>query len=318
MKKKLLCITPINHISGLKKKLSKYFTIKYIPQITKKEIIEISDKYEVIFTNPNKTRFYLNEKILKNKKKLKVICTASTGTNHIDLNYAKKNKIKVISLRKDIKILKKITSTAEHATALMFSSIRNISESNIDVKKNNWDYSNFIGRQLKDLTIGIIGYGRLGKIYTNIVTSLTKKILIYEKNFKINDKNKKYQVNLDALLRNSDIISLHIHADQENINFINKKKLSKVKKNLLLINTSRGEIINENNLLNFLKINKKSKYATDVLNKEILGIKNNKILKFSKKTNRILITPHIGGMTEEAQEIAYHYSADKIIHLFNK
>ena len=119
------------------------------------------------------------------------------------------------------------------------SKIRNVNEAALSVKKGNWDYRPFIGRQMNNLNVGIIGYGRLGKMLTRYLSPLVNKILIYEKNFKIKNLNKKIlQVSLKKLLTISDVISLHIHADQKNINFINKKKLSLMKKDILIVNTS--------------------------------------------------------------------------------
>ena len=199
----------------------------------------------------------------------------------------------------------------------MLCSIRNIKEANEDTKKLNWDYTKFIGRQMSDLTVGVVGYGRLGKIFTKLIKPLVKKIIIYEKNFIINDENSKYQTGINNLLKKSDIISLHIHADNENINFFNKNLFSKMKKNILIINTSRGEIINEQDLLIFLKRNSKMKYATDVLSNEINSIKKNKLLKFSIKSNQVLITPHIGGMTKEAQLKAYNKAYSNLMKSIN-
>ena len=116
-------------------------------------------------------------KILDKAKKLKVIAT-STGTNHIDLNYAKKKKIKIISLKEERKLINKISSTAEHALALTLASIRNIAISNKSVLLGEWDYTKFIGHQMNFLTVGIIGFGRLGKKYANYCKSSSKSIFL--------------------------------------------------------------------------------------------------------------------------------------------
>ena len=318
MKNKLICITPIDQIEGLFNKFKKNFIFDYKPEITKSELLLKRNKYEVIFTNPNKSKIFISKEIIDSQSKLKVICTASTGTNHIDLKYAKSKKIKIISIRKNIKTLESITSTAELALTLMLNSIRNIIAANEDVKKRNWDYTKFIGRQISDLTVGIVGYGRLGKIFTKLVTPLAKKIIIYEKDFKINDNNKKNQKDLNYLLKKSDVISIHIHADNENVKFFNKNLFIKMKKNVLLINTSRGEIVNELDLLLCLKKNIEMKYATDVLDKEIISIKNNSLLKYAIKSNQVLITPHIGGMTKEAQFRAYNKAFSNLIKFIMK
>ncbi len=317
MKKRLLVMTPISHINGLEKLLKKYFKLDKIENPSKNQIFKIIHNYEIIFTNPNMSKVFLSKKILQKAKKLKIICTASTGTNHIDIDFSKKRKIKILSLRSNKKIINKISSTAEHALTLIMSKIRNVFEAAVSVKKGNWDYRPFIGRQMNYLNVGIIGYGRLGKMLIKYLSPLVKKILIYEKNFKIKNLNKKIsQVSLKKLLTISDVISLHIHADKKNVNFINKKTLRLMKKNVLIVNTSRGEIINELDLVKFLKKNKDAKYSTDVLRGEVLNKFESKILKYSKSSNQVLITPHIGGMTKDAQELAYIGIAKKLISNF--
>lgn len=317
MKNSLICITPINQIDGLKEKFKKSFKFYYNPDISKNQLISKKDKFNIIFTNPNKSKLYISKEIMDSQKNLKIICTASTGTNHIDLEYARKKKIKIISIRNNLNTIKKITSTAELALTLMLSSVRNIREANEDTKKLNWDYTKFIGRQMSDLTVGVVGYGRLGKIFTKLIKPLVKKIIIYEKNFIINDENSKYQTDINNLLKKSDIISIHIHADKENINFFNKHFFNKMKTNILIVNTSRGEIINEEDLLKFLKKNSGMRYATDVLRNEINSIKDNKLLKFSIISKQVLVTPHIGGMTKEAQFKAYNKAYSNLMKSIN-
>ena len=186
-----------------------------------------------------------------------------------------------------------------------------------DVMNGNWDYEKFIGRQLNFLTVGIIGYGRLGKYYAKYCRAFGSKILIYDPYIKKSEKNHEFK-NLDYLLKNSDILALHIHADKENYKFMNKKKLSRLKKNVAIINTSRGEVIDESSLVDFLKKNKKAKVATDVLIDEIRNRLKSRLLKYAKKNqNQVLITPHIGGMTTEGQNIAYNAVVKKLERFFN-
>lgn len=315
MKPKLLICTPIKNIKGLYKKLNKFFKLTYKPNVSKNQLKNLN-QFDYIFTNPNMSKIKFDEKFLVNCKKLKGICTASTGTNHIDLEYLKNNRIRLIYLRNKKRVINQISSTAEHAFALMMSAVRNINTSAMSVKKKQWEYLPYVGRQMNFLTVGVIGYGRLGKIFIRLLKGFDPKILIYEKKFKIKDYNKKYQTRLNEVLKRSDIIALHIHADKENINFIDSKKLKMVKKNLIIINTSRGEVVNEDDLINFLKKNKSAKYSTDVVKNEINGKWKSKILKeFLKGNKSILVTPHIGGMTEDAQILAYHAAADDLIKI---
>ena len=312
----ILVITPTNHITGLNKELNKIGNVKFIEDPTYKQVKKIIKNYDGLFTNPNKSKVCLDKNLLKLAIRLKVICTASTGTNHIDMKYAKKNKIKILCLKEDRSTINKISSTAEHAFALTLSSIRNIISSNQSVLNNEWDYTRFIGRQLNNLTFGIIGYGRLGKLYANYLRPFKANILVYDPYKKVNNKYVKQVNKIDYLLKASDVISLHVHLNNETNKIINKKKFNKMKKNVIIINTARGEIVNDKDLIYFLTNNKDAKYATDVLSNELSNIKNNSIIKFAKKSSQVLITPHIGGMTKEAQEIAFNHSAKKLSCFF--
>ena len=112
---------------------------------------------------------------------------------------------------------------------------------------------------------------------------------------------------LEELFKLCDIVSLHLHVNNETENLIDKKILSVAKNDLILINTSRGEIVNNSHLIQFLKKNKNASYATDVLSNEIQEKKDNIVLNYLKKSDKqIIVTQHIGGMTLEGQQIAYN------------
>ena len=309
MKNKILIITPVKHIQGLFNKLAKIGRIKMFENISNTQFNKLKDEYTAIFTNPNKSKIFLGEQNLRKLSKLKVICTASTGTNHIDLNFCKKKNIKIISITKDKKVINRISSTAELAFALTLSSIRNLIPAYLDVQSRNWDYEKFIGRQMNSLNIGIIGYGRLGKLFHKYCKSFKANVKIYDPFIK--NKSKKFS-SIRKLLKDSDLISLHIHSTN-NHKFLNKDKFSLMKKSVIIVNTSRGEIIDEKALVTFLKKNKKAKIATDVLSNEIKNKFASILYKYSlKNKNQVIITPHIGGMTIEGQEIAYTHAAYKL------
>lgn len=302
VKKKILVITEVKHIKGLTTQLNKIGNVKYLDNPNFNQVKKVIKNYDAIFTNPNKSKIFIGKKLLENSK-IKIVCTASTGLSHLDVNYLKKKRIKIISLTKEKKIIERISSTAEMALALTLSSLRNVVSSSKSVLKGNWDYTKFIGRQFNSLTVGIIGYGRLGKMYAKYCLSLGAKIIVYDPYVK--EKKNYFTKNLNFLLKKSDIISLHIHLSKKNKNIINLRKLNLMKSNVIIVNTSRGELINERDLILFLKRNPNAKFASDVISDEILKKKSNILIKKAKKNNQLLITPHIGGMTVEAQEIAY-------------
>ena len=310
-KKKILVITPTAHLDEVNNILNSILEaqIIYLPECNIHEFKKHCNSV-AIFTNPNKSNIFLGKENLSDFKNLKIICTASTGTIHIDKDYCSLKEIKVISLKEERKVINKIPSTAEHAFALMLSTLRNIPSSITSVKKGIWDYEPFIGRQIKSLTIGVIGYGRLGTFFSNYCDAFGAKVLVYDPYKDVNHPRIIQCKSLVELSKNSDVISLHVHVTSETAKMINYNFLKNCKKSVLIVNTSRGEVINENDLLEFIKKNENARYATDVLSSEINGINNNIIKKYSEENEKqIAITPHIGGMTKEAQNSAFSHAA---------
>ena len=161
---KILCITPIKHLDGVYEFLSSFGSVDYHPKLEKQSVrgLIASFDYDVIFCNPNKQSYVLDEYVLS--KFNGTILTASTGLNHIDLDYCSKKNIKVLSHKGDMELINQLPSTAELTFGLMLSILRNIPHSFDDVKNGGWDYDKFMGHQLQGKSVGIIGYGRLGKM----------------------------------------------------------------------------------------------------------------------------------------------------------
>ena len=234
-----------------------------------------------------------------------MITTASTGTVHIDKEYCKRKNIEVISITKELTTLEKVTSTAEFAFTLTLSAVRSLIPAVESVNRMEWDYERFIGRQLNCLTIGIIGYGRLGKMYAKFTTAFDANILVcdpYKEDEIHSDGYSSYSV--QEVFEQSDVIALHIHA-HDNEKLIDESLLNLCKENVILINTSRGEIVDEEFIIRFGKQNEKFKYYSDVLTNEYLGLNQSDLYKYSLINDNFVITPHIGGMSIDAQLLAY-------------
>jgi len=304
---KILCLTPIKHLDGIYEYLNSFGRIDYLPDSPAnviRDTVSILD-YDVIFCNPNKQNYKLDEYILKHFNG--TILTASTGLNHIDIDYCDKKGIKVMSHKEDMELLNELPSTSELAFGLMSSMLRNIPSSFDDVKKGNWDYDSHMGHQLKGKTIGIIGYGRLGKMMTDYCYAFGMNTLPYDPY--------KFDADFELLLKISDVISLHVHANDETRHMINKKTLGKMKNNSYIVNTSRGEIVNEHDIVDALRSGKLKGYATDVIEDEYGDRHKSPILKGIKEGLNILVTPHVGGMTWEGQQKAYMWSINKLKEL---
>ena len=310
----IVCITQLKHLDGVYDLLKEFGNVIYLPDTTKEELkntlFESETKY--LFTNPNKQPFILDEEVLKDSN-IKVINTCSTGTNHIDMEYCKENNIEVWHLAKDYELINQLPSTAEHAFGLMLSLIRKIPMSFHSVRDGNWDYEPYIGRQLKGLTVGIIGYGRLGKIMCRLFDGWGVKLLVTDPYERINERITTARgVPLSELLERSDVVFLHTHVTDETRGMVDDKFLSEMKQGSYLVNTARGELVDEDSIIKSIEQGHLKGYGTDVIKDEFGDIQNSKLVEFSiNPNNNIVITPHIGGMTIEGQTKAYTWAVNK-------
>ncbi len=307
MIKKIAVITPIKHL-----KLNKLIELKgkvfYLENSKKNEVRKmlLKESINTILCNPNKQTFKIDKDLLQGTR-VNLINTCSTGLSHIDMDYCREAKITVYSLTNDYELINDLPSTSELAFGLMIDMLRSITSSQKDVKMFKWDYTKFIGRQIKDLTIGIIGYGRLGKLMYNYCKAFQAKTLVYDPYI---DKFSKK--NLDEFIELCDVISIHVHLNNETKKMINRNSLSKSKTNLIIVNTSRGGVVDELDIISLLKNKKIGGYATDVLESENGDIKSSPLINEMKKNNKIIITPHVGGMTIEGQTKAYKWAINKL------
>lgn len=318
--KNILIATPVLHlpnvvdlIENIRESYAVNFLIK--ESLTKNEVREIlvNQLIDIIICNPNQQEYIIDEELLTGTN-VKYINTCSTGTNHIDVEYCNQNNIIIDSLTRDMELLKSLPSTAELAFGLLQAVNRNIvAAHNYTIKSKIFDYTSFIGGQLSGKTIAIIGMGRLGTMMSNYCKAFGMKVIAVEPYAEINDDQVDNMIFTDAI-RQADFISIHVHVTPFTRDMFNKQIFLSCSKKPIIINTSRGEIVNETDLLFALEQGLISGYGTDVLSDEYSQTINNPLLEYAKShPDKVVITPHIGGMTKEGQETAYSYSISKII-----
>lgn len=242
------------------------------------ECIDISKKVvpvDFIFSAPNYKNCTVSNEIVKKAKTGKIL-SPSTGVNHITADL-----VDIVSIKND-HILREITSTAEHNLYLILSLIRNIEPV----------------RQLSDMQLGILGYGRLGQMIEERTEHLYKRVKCKDTDFED-----------PGFFEDTDILSINIDLQDNNIELIDKKYLSKFKKPIFIVNTSRGEVVNENDIIDGLWDKKVLGYGTDVIQEE--HTTKTTVLKVEKHKN-LIITPHTGGTAIDAQEKAYKRVIEKL------
>jgi glyoxylate reductase len=240
----------------------------------------------------------IDKQIINSAKKLKIISTYSVGFDHIDIKYAKKKKIK-IGYTPDVLT----NATAELTISLMLDLLRRITEGDRLIRKNNWTEIfgayDYVGRDVSGKTIGILGMGRIGKSVAMKALGLGMNVIYHNrkpmpKKMEIFLKSK--YVSLNNLFKKSDVLTIHIPYSRETHQLVDSSLLSKMKKTSFLINTSRGKIVNENDLIMYLQQNKIQGAGLDVFEKEPINKKN----KLTKLENTVL-APHIGSSTDETR-----------------
>ena len=257
----------------------------------------------------------LSSKLIGQANNLKYLFTPSTGTNHIDLQAVKENDINFYCLSDNADFISEISSTAELAWLLILSANRRIIPLNRRViSENSWKNNDIRGYQLKNKTIGIIGFGRLGKMVYEYAKSFDMNILIYDidENSVLGYEN--HVIDFDGLIKSSDIITLHPKLNETSFEMINKRSISLMKDGVIIINTSRGDVINSEDLLSSLESGKVGFAALDVLKNEFHSGKlpNDPLIEYALDQNnsdKILITPHAGGATLDAHKVVFKHVA---------
>ena len=288
---KVICPTKSIFNIELLHKFKKYFYCNF-KNLNQNKFSKIVHKYEVVIVRFNRFISY------KKNHKIRFILSPTTGQNHIDKRYFKDKKVKFLLL----KIKKLFKKSKCFLRIYTFTNFNVIKKNEITDKKIRSSY--LIGNEVAKKKIGIIGLGRNGLKISKILKKLNAEVFYFDKNKKSN-KFAKF-LNLDNLLKLCEIIVICIPLNLNNKKFLDKSKLNKINNGSLVVNTSRGDVLDEDYIINLAKKNKLF-YTADVMTSEFS--KNHlKNLSRLNKFNNIFITNHIGGLTKESI-----YKTDKLI-----
>ena len=231
----------------------------------------------------------LDKATIDKGKNLKIIARCGVGVDNIDVDYAKSQNIYVTNSPSA-----NLLSVVELTVSLIISAARKINLSDKHVKEGKWNRKEFVGIELQGKQLGIIGFGKAGKLVSKIMKSFGMSIAFYDPYIKDwNGSEKKLE--LDKLLNTSDVVTIHVIKTKETENLISKQKLDLLKENAILVNTSRGGVLDEDYLIELLKSQKIFGIGLDVYSEE-----PPKNMDTFKDLN-LISTPHIGASTGEAQ-----------------
>lgn len=244
---------------------------------------------------------------------LKVIVSATTGLDHIDMEHAAQKNIAVLSLRSEVAFLRSIPATAELTWGLLLALTRNILSAHTSVLKGEWQRDRFKGHELAGKRLGILGLGRIGEKIASYGLVFGMQVSAYDPYPKDVILGVAMKSSMEALIHETDVLSVHVPLNTETQNMLGAREFNFLPKGSYLVNTARGAVLDENALLDSLRSAHLAGAALDVLSGERIS-ENSPLIEYARTHSNLLITPHIGGATYESMRATEMFMANKLKH----
>ncbi|MBA2612874.1 MAG: hydroxyacid dehydrogenase [Bacteroidetes bacterium] len=271
-----------------------------------KELISILPNYDALVI---RSKFKVTKEIIDNCPKLKCIGRVGAGMENIDVEYASSKKIKCLNAPEGNR-----DALGEHTLAMLLMLFTNLKKADAEVRKGIWLRAENRGFEIKDKTIGIIGFGNMGSSFAKKISGFDCTVLVYDK-YKTGFGNKYViETAMERIFEECDIISLHVPLTKETEFMINTAFINKFKKGIYIINTARGNCLRTADLVSAIESGKVKGACLDVLEYESVSfeqIDNKEIpepLNYLIHSDKVVLSPHIGGWTHES-----NYKMSKII-----
>jgi D-3-phosphoglycerate dehydrogenase / 2-oxoglutarate reductase len=316
-KKKLLISAPVDFMPILKTEMLSEFDCTFSYGAGREETATKlkNHSFDAWLVSPCPT-YKIEGKMIDLCPSLKIVATPSTGSNHLDVTYIEKKGIGFYCLR-DTEIVNEIYASSEFTFNLMISTIRKTPFAFESVRKGQWRNveSSYRGRELNGLTLGVIGYGRIGGNMARYSRAFGMNIVSYDPYVIIENANVQQADSIDELLAVADVIVLCVHLNDETYRMVDTGLFEKMKHGVYFINTSRGDVVDEAALIKYLRNGKIEAAGLDVISEELTGNKDeHPLIRYARKHDNLIITPHMAGLTYDselkAQTAAFHAIKD--------
>jgi len=278
--------------------------VTYEPEISPEQIKETIGQYEIVIV---RSRTKLTKELIEKADKCKIIARVGVGLDNIDEETAKTKNIRVINAVEGA-----MNAVAELVLGLMLSLARQTVRGDREIRKGNWLKKELKGTELRGKYLGIIGLGNIGKRLGRLARALNMNIIGYDV-IPIDEEFAKevglMKADLNTLLQSSDYISIHVPLLDSTYHLLDAQKMSTMKNTAKIINTSRGGVVDEVALYDAIKNGTLGGAALDVFEEE--PATGNKLTEL----DNVILTPHIGAQTKEAQSLAANVIAEKIIQI---
>ena len=318
MLKKVLITAPILRFPDLVNKAKTLFEIRIIEYMPYEDLSNTINLYDGLLIN---ARIKLDNQLIQKTHLLKAVFSPTIGFDHVDQVSLAKKGIQFSALGLENEFRSTLWSTAEHALTLILTAYRDIKHMSSDVENNfSWDNRKYFFNDIRNSTIGIIGFGNIGRKLYDLLKPFNCNILVYDPYISTSEISQ-YDVSktdLNSLLMASDIVTLHVPLNNETKYLIDFKEFLLMKSKSIIINTSRGGVVNELAFLKAIKENKINGGAFDVVeNESPFGVSNSLLVQEARHNKKILITPHVGGSSQDYLHKVFSYSLDRLSEMLN-
>jgi D-3-phosphoglycerate dehydrogenase / 2-oxoglutarate reductase len=260
---------------------------------------------------------HLRGELLARAERLRVIASRTSQLRHLDALEAERRGIEILSIEADAPPLRETSSTAEETMALLLALVRNIPWAFDSVKGERWERFRYGGTELRGKTIGLIGFGRLGRMVARYAAAFEMRVLAYDPHVEdgVLVQHGVEPATLEHLLGESDVVSLHCTWSDETRGLIGAHELNSMKSGAVLLNTARGEITDEEAMLDALESGTLAGAAIDTLAGEQPGgehLIGNPLVAYARTHENLIVLPHLGGATSEGTERTQVYISTKL------
>ena len=319
--KKILISAPVDFLPELKKTIQDETNalFSYGADRDRIETLLKGNAFDGWMITPSPT-YFIDREMLALCPSLKIIATPSTGSNHIEVSCLQEEGIKLYTLKEGNSV-SQIYASSEYTFNLMISTIRKTPFAFQSVLKGKWREVefDFRGRELHGLTIGIIGFGRIGSNLARYSLAFGMKIIAFDPYATIENHDVVQYNNINEMLPEADVVAVCVHLNHETYKMINDNIFSLMKDGVYFINTSRGDVIDENDFLKYLRNGKIKSAGIDVISDDLTGDINEHILvKYARENDNLIITPRIAGLTYDSERKAQTAAYNAIREFFNE
>ncbi len=304
MKKNILIVDDIHPIF-IEKAEALGYTCDYRPTIKVAEALEIIGDYAGLVI---RSKFNVDRKVIDTATNLRFICRAGAGLDNIDEAYAAEKGIALINASEG-----NMDAVGEHAVGLLLALMNNFRASNLQIREGIWDREGNRGYELKGRTVGIIGYGFMGKSFAKKLSGFEVNVIAYDKYKTGFSDQYAREVSMEEIVKHSDVLSLHVPLTAETNGLVNEEYLFHFKKPIFFINTSRGKIAKVRAVLDAIKQGKILGAGLDVLEVEKFpALAEQEWFDDLKTSGKLLLTPHVAGWTFESYRKISEVMAQKL------